>query len=276
MTKLKKLFQCVIEYVKKIEFRRFFDAIPNLVNSIIDLVTFLPALVRKKFKSSSFWNEEVPDAKAVDKEVRSKALFFIIDAAVTNKNSVLSEKTVNKMKVTCIVFLEIASTVTTAIGMMIISSDISPLIAIIWAVVIQVLVGLLSASKGGWNTIILVICLVVSVGSDYVCYVNVVKPYDTYLEKEYNGFKESYDIVQKNALERVSEYASLEDMADVSFENVERSLSLLESKYNESAKEEELSRLKEELGAMDSVIRYNSGETAFQNDGNFTIDFSRN
>jgi hypothetical protein len=185
-------------------------------------------------------------------------------------------KAVNRVKYCSIILLELTSGITTAIGMAIVASDISPLIAIIWAVVIQGLAGMLSSMRGKWNALILTACLTFSIGSDYVCYVNAVMPYDAYLEEQYSNFKASYDPAWERAMQLVNDFESTDENIDVVFDNIDNALLSLSSQYNDSilAKEQDkLDTLGAELEKLDPTIKYSSGESngtivTYDNEGN--------
>ncbi|MDR0919882.1 MAG: hypothetical protein LBM93_11680 [Oscillospiraceae bacterium] len=132
------------------------------------------------------------------KEIKEKIISDVINVVFQNNNSLLSERAVNKVKKWFIFLLSIASAITTTIGLIIVVSDISPIIAIIFAFVIQAGESVFTASRGRLNKLLLAICFILSVSSDYVCYINAVFPYEDYLQKQYETFATPYkDIVDK-------------------------------------------------------------------------------
>jgi hypothetical protein len=201
---------------------------------------------------------------------RAKMINVLIKGFVSNSNSALGVRNINRIKGWAIVLLEITSGITTCIGMIIVASDISPIIAILWALVIQGLAGALSVYRKGWNAAILAVCLIFSVASDYVCYVNAVLPYDSYLESEYNSFKESYDFAWNHALGLVQKYDEPNTKIDAIFRSISDNISSL-SIYSASLLKLEMAnneQLKDELEKIQPQIRtQTNSSTTYTEDG---------
>ena len=149
-------------------------------------------------------DKKIDERKSIDKEKKASALFIrgIIEAA-TQGHSVLGKLGSKKAKMICVIILELVSFITTTIGLMIIASDISPLIAILLALVVQLLAAYLSIGSGKRNALVLLVVLTVSIGSDFMCYLNAVSPYDAYVEREYNSYSDSYNDLWRQALDMV-------------------------------------------------------------------------
>ncbi len=205
-----------------------FRSIMRIIEFPVWIIDNLVTLMWRKFQK----NIQKPK-EPTEKQIRQKMVANIIDGIVANKNSVFSTSAINRLKWWCIALLEIASAITTTIGMTIIAADISPAIAIIWAFVIQGLAGSLSGFRGKWNNIILAICMIFSIASDYVCYVNAVFPYDYYIESVYTDFKTSYDPAWEKAMSIVQVYESPEERINTAFNNVDSRLELLKQIYND-------------------------------------------
>ena len=206
-------------------------------------------------------SEKTDHQRSVAAEKRARSLFIenIIEAA-TNSNSVLSGRHTKKIKFACIGILEIISFITTAIGLMIIASDISPLVAIGLSAVIQLLATVISISAGKRNIIILIVCLIVSMGSGYVCYLNAVFPYDTYIETQYNDYKSSYDDAWGFAVETLSPYAFSDGAINLAFNNVYQTIRNIKTAYaagsSDEERQERIDGLYEEKEMMESTNRH--------------------
>lgn len=256
------------------ELRRILQALTALFRSIIRIGTF--PIVWVDYIVEYIRGKAVQNYRELkqptDKQIRQKTIAVLIDGIVSNKNSALANRAINRLKIFSIILLECASIITTTIGMMIVAADISPIIVIIWAVVIQGFAGVLSGTRGKWNNIILAVCLFFSIASDYVCYINAVFPYNQYIERSYTEFKSSYDPAWERALELVQGYESSDEMIDTSFDNVEQGLSLLKATYNETNLEIEknkLQKLENELAEIDPITKYQSGtDVVYDSEGN--------
>lgn len=244
----------------KMEFNRIFFAFSALFRSAIRLLTYpviwIDSLI-EYLRQNAIANSKKPK-QPTQRQIRSRMISVIIDGIVSNKDSVLGNRAVNRLKAWAIVFLEFASFITTAIGMTIVASDISPAIAIIWALVIQGLAGALSGLRGKWNNVILAMCLVFSIASDYVCYVNAVSPYDSYIENQYTTFKTSYDLAWERAIEITRSHESSDETIDIAFDNVDRTISVLNRRYSQTeldSKIQELNELKIERANTEPTRR---------------------
>ena len=241
-----------------------FRAVVLLINIVIHIITY-PIDVLNHYIGSAIKYFEVGYKKPTEKQLRAHMISTVIDGILSNKDSALGERAVKRLKYIAIILLELVSFITTTIGLTIIASDISPAVAIIWAFVIQALAGVLSTSRGRRNVIILTICLIVSISSDYVCYINAVFPYDQYLESQYVNFKTSYDLAWEKAMSKVKQYESSEETIEIAFDTVEQTLSLLETTYTEesiSKLQTALNELKSNFGTtkpyIDNFIGYES------------------
>lgn len=241
-----------IQIWEKMELQRVYRTFVALIRVIIRIITYpvlWTDLLVEHIREYVTKNYEKPK-EPTSKQIRSRMIAATLDAILENKNSVLGSRTINRMKAWTIVLLEMASFITTAIGMTIVASDISPTIAIIWALVIQGLAGSLSGQRGKWNNIILTICLVFSITSDYVCYVNAVFPYDAHIEKQYTDFKTSYDLARERALELVGDNELSDQTIDIVFNSIDGTMNLLKSTYNADTldkKRDELKKKEDEL-----------------------------
>ena len=156
------------------ELERAFMAVVAVFRSAIRLcacpIQWLDSMIEagRRFLQPEFRRLKEPTKRQVYSEMTAS----VIDGILENKNSAAGSRNIKQVKYLCIVLLEIASGITTAIGMTIVASDITPIIAIIWSIVIQGLAGMLSGVRGRLNAVILAVCMVFSVASDYVCYIN--------------------------------------------------------------------------------------------------------
>lgn len=240
----------------KMGFCAVFNALVDFIHSIIRLLVYP---VKRLNHYTEYINEyaDKNSKKPTEKHIKSRMISTIIDGIFANKDSALGNSSVVKLKYLAIFLLEIVSFITTTIGLTIVAGDISPAIAIIWALVIQGLAGTLSASRGRRNAIILTICLLVSITSDYVCYINAVFPYDKYLEEQYVTYKSSYDIALEKAISLLREFESSDEIVEGAFYNTERVLSSLETMYssdNISIVKEDIAQLKQRLKSTDATI----------------------
>ena len=237
-----------------------FDSLLTVLKSISILLWRLarafPLLLLKLLrKASSAVNKSVED-HFNEKEARSESIENILGSVVSSQNSVLGGSTAKRVKMTAAILLEIVSGITTAIGLTIVASDISPLIAIIWGFVIQTLAGVLSFQKGKRNALILCVVLVVSMGSDYVCYGNAAIPYDAYLQKQYQDFKKSYDFAWEKAVSLVQPYESIEENIDAALaNNIEGKLKLLSDIYNLKSMKEKQDQIEAKQREINEVPR---------------------
>ncbi len=244
----------------KMGFQCLFDALVTLIRLSILFFTYPVLWLDGICKNIRDLLKPLSEAlKAPTKrQVYAKMTSTVIDGICNNKNTIMGSRSITRIKVWCVVLLELVSFVTTAIGMTIIASDISPAIAIIWALVIQSLVSVLAATRGKLNNVILVICLVFSIVSDYVCYINAVFPYETYIEQQYTSYKNSYDLVWEHALGNLQEYSSADAKINDIFNAVENDLELLGDKFSPDTSEtlnNELNALKGTLTKTDPVIK---------------------
>ena len=229
--KLKKLWNALW---KQMELERACMAVIAVFRTLIRVLAFpvqwLDRMIEaaRRFLQPEFRRLKEPTRRQVYAEMTAS----IIDGILENKNSAAGSRNVKQVKWLCICLLEIASGITTAIGMTIVASDITPIIAIIWAIVIQGLAGILSGVRGRLNAIILAVCMTFSIASDYVCYINAAKPYDAYIEKQYTEFKESYDVAWAYAVAEAQAYASVDAEIDAAFDDVANNLVLLSSQYD--------------------------------------------
>lgn len=246
------------------EIKRIYETLVALVRVVIRILTYPVVwldLLIENIRQYAVKNHTKPK-EPTSKQIRSRMIAVTLDAILENKNSVLGGRALKRWKMWAIALLEIASFITTAIGMTIVASDISPAIAIIWALVIQGLAGSLSGVRGKWNNIILAVCLVFSITSDYVCYVNAVFPYDSYIESQYIDFKTSYDLARERALELVDNDVLSDESIDIVYESIDSTMSLLKGKYNSSKlteKQDELENVKDRLEEVDATISEMTG-----------------
>lgn len=138
----------------KMGFCAVFNALVDFIHSIIRLLVYP---VKRLNHYTEYINEyaDKNSKKPTEKHIKSRMISTIIDGIFANKDSALGNSSVVKLKYLAIILLEIVSFITTTIGLTIVAGDVSPAIAIIWALVIQGLAGTLSASRGRRNAIIL-------------------------------------------------------------------------------------------------------------------------
>ncbi len=208
---------------------------------------------------------------STQQKARAHMIENIIGEA-THTTGVIEGQMSKRIKVLCVALLEAVSFITTAIGLMIIASDISPLIAIVWALVIQLLAGFISITSGKRNIIILIVCLVVSTGSDYVCYINAVFPYDIYIEEQYVEYKATYDKAWGRAVQLVQGFESSDNKIDNAIDYVAQNIALLERTYNDTkleAEKENYETLKRELDEIEEGFVFKAGTAVtFDQEGN--------
>ena len=277
--KFRKGLSVIFKYIwRKMEFYRLLSVVAATFRTVIRVlvapVLFIDKYLETHIKSL---NDYLKSRTYTEQKARSRMIEGIIDS-VTHTKNVLGGRISKKIKFLCIILLEIVSFITTAIGLMIIASDISPMIAIVWAIVIQLLVGFLAVTGGKRNIIILIICLVVSMGSDYVCYINAVFPYDQYIETQYTNFKRSYDPAWERAMQLVQDFESSDKKIDTAFDNVDQGISLLRRTYNNELQNinGDIQTGTDDLSKIDKYIVDKSGTNTVNPDGSTTSVQSTN
>ena len=245
---------------EKMEIRRVFLAIVAVFRSVIRLFSFPVQWLDKAIEALRCLIKPVINQwmRPSKRRIYARMGASVVDGILENKNTAAGSRNLRQFKWLSIVLLEIASAITTAIGMIIVASDISPIIAFIWAFVIQGMAGVLSGVRGRLNGVILAVCMVFSIASDYVCYINAAYPYDVYIEGQYNQVKQSYDVAWEYACAITQEYASADAEIESAFDSVENDLVLLSSQY-ESEKltqlKEELRQIQTDLAGISSTVR---------------------
>lgn len=252
------------EIWKKMEIGRLGRAVMAAVRAVIRLCTYpilwLDGAVEAIRRLAKPETERLKEPTR--RQIYAKMTSSVIDGILENKNTAAGSRNVRQVKWWCIILLEFASFVTTAIGMTIIASDISPAIAVAWALVIQGLVAVLSGTRGKWNNVILAICMAFSMASDYVCYINAVFPYDVYIEQQYTQFKNAYDPVWEYALAGVEGSASVETGVADAFGWAESQVAWLTGQYSEAEREKlanELQQIDDQLKQTPSTIKERTG-----------------
>jgi hypothetical protein len=215
--------------------------------------------IHNEIKEEKNENEKEEKINNLRKELKYKIVTDVINAVFANKNSLLSERTINRVKKWFIVLLSIASGITTCIGLIIVVSDVSPLIAIILGFVIQAGESIFTASKGRISKVLLVICFILSVSSDYVCYINTVFPYDEYLQTRYESFERPYKVALGEAIESTKKYENAESKIEIEIKNTYNLIGALERTFadkNPSSFEE---KVDDEVNKIRSLPSYING-----------------